>query len=126
MLTVLEHEYAVLLSHPAVRSVDLVRYAANRLDGYIRARCTLRNDDFLEVALHVSAIGGAVIIDDYRYQWMDPSRTILHRRWDNTPHFPDLPGAPHHCHIGERTIETSPRMDMTQLLDLLAELIGSS
>jgi hypothetical protein len=50
----LEHEYAVLLSHPLVRSVQVVRYIANRLDGYMRVRCVLVNGDFLEIALHVS------------------------------------------------------------------------
>ena len=96
----LESEYAALLSHPEIRSTEVARYAINRLDGYLRARCTLTNGEYLEVALHVSAIRDTAIIDDYRYQWMDAAQTLLHRRWDNTPHFPDLPGFPHHCHIG--------------------------
>jgi hypothetical protein len=121
----IEHEYAVLLSHPAVQSIELVRYTFNRLDGYLRARCTLSNGDFLEVALHVTAGEGAsFIIDDYRYQWMDASRVVLHRRWDNTPHFRTLPGAPFHCHIGEQAIEPTPPMDVTHLLEDIRNLIG--
>ncbi len=123
--TLIEREYAVLLSHPIVRSVDLVRYTINRLDGYLRARCLLDNGDFLEVALHASMIGGTAIIDDYRYQWMDASRAVLRRRWDNTPHFPNLPDAPHHVHIGhEGIVEPSQPMNTAQLLDLLAGFIG--
>lgn len=123
---ILQQEYAALLSHPVVRSVDLLRYAVNRLDGYLRARCVLSNDDFLEVALHVSSTGVTATVDDYRYQWMNPGQTILRRRWDNTPHFPRLSGAPHHCHISDSSIEPSQPMNTTQLLDILADLIHSS
>ena len=52
----LESEYAVLLSHSAIGSVELVRHSSNRLDGYLRARCTLTNGDYLEIALHISAM----------------------------------------------------------------------
>ena len=123
--TFLEGEYAVLLSHPAVRSVELARYSTNRLDGYLRARCTLTNGDYREIALHISANGQAVAIDGYRYQWMDAVQAVLHRRWDNTPHFPDLPGFPHHCHLGiEGAVEPGSPMNLDQLLDHLASLIA--
>jgi len=120
----LESEYAVLLSHPAVRSVELARYSANRLDGYLRARCTLTNGDYLEIALHITASGLDAEIDDYRYQWMDAGQTRLHRRWDNTPHFPELPGFPHHCHVGsEGTGVPGSPMNLAQLLDEIVSLI---
>jgi hypothetical protein len=32
----LESEYAVLLSHPATGSVELVRHSSNRLDIFVR------------------------------------------------------------------------------------------
>jgi hypothetical protein len=117
----LEAEYAVLLSHPLVRSVEVARYSANRLDGYLHARCTLTNGDYLEVALRVSIGNQIVAIDDYRYQWMDGTQTLLRRRWDTTPHFPALPGFPHHCHIGsEGAVEPSSPMNLAQLLDHIA------
>jgi hypothetical protein len=120
----LESEYAVLLSHPAVRSVELERYSANRLDGYLRARCILTNGDHLEIALHVIASGQDATIDDYRYQWMDARHTRLHRRWDNSPHFPELGGFPHHCHVvSEGEVEPSSPMNLAQLLDNIVSLI---
>jgi hypothetical protein len=117
----LEAEYAVLLSHPVVRSVEVVRYSANRLDGYLRARCTLTNGDYLEVALRVSIGNQIVAIDDYRYQWMDGAQTLLRRRWDNTSHFPGLPGFPHHYHIGsEGAAEPSSPLNLARLLERIA------
>ena len=77
----LESEYAVLLSHPVVRSVELMRYSVNRLDGYLRVRCRLTNGDYLEVALHVNVSEQGAAIDDYRYQWMDSDQKLLRRRW---------------------------------------------
>jgi hypothetical protein len=121
----LESEYAVLLSHSAVRSVEIVRYSVNRLDGYLRARCRLINGDNLEIALHVSGTGQATVIDDYRYQWMTADQTRLHRRWDSTPHFPGLPGFPHHCHIGgESMVEPSSPMSLSQLLEAIVSLMA--
>jgi len=121
----LESEHAVLLSHPVVRSVEVVRYSVNRLDGYLRVRCRLANGDYLEVALHVNASKQGVAIDGYRYQWMDSDQKLLRRRWDNTPHFPGLPGFPHHCHLGgEDKVEPSLPMNLTLLLDHIADLIA--
>ena len=121
----LESEYAVLLSHPVVRSVEMMRYSVNRLDGYLRARCRLTNGDYLEVALHVNVSKQGVAIDDYRYQWMDSDQKLLRRRWDNAPHFPGLSGFPHHCHIGgEDKVEPSLPMNLTHLLDHIAGFIA--
>jgi len=121
----LESEHAVLLSHPLVRSVEVVRYSVNRLDGYLRVRCTLTNGDYLEIAIHVSVRNQVVAIDDYRYQWMDSAPSLLRRRWDNTPHFPGLSGFPHHCHVGsEGAVEPSSPMNLAQLLDHVADLIA--
>lgn len=121
----LEGEYAVLLSHPAVRSVELVRSSVNRLDGYLRARCTLIHGDYLEIATHIIISGKDAAIDDYRYQWMDADQIQLRRRWDNTPHFPNLPGFPHHCHIGSGSaVEPSSPMNLVQLLDTIVSLMA--
>lgn len=118
----LDAEYASLLGHPLVQSTELVRYTANRLDGYLRVRTILVNGDFLEVALHIAIHNGNVVIDSYRYQWMDGTRTKLRRRWDDTPHFPQLPGFPHHCHIEqEDDVEPARLMDVKMLLDVIAQ-----
>ena len=121
----LESEYAVLLSHPVVRSVEVVRYSVNRLDGYLRVRCRLTNGDYLEIALHVNVSKQGVATDDYRYQWMDSDQKLLRRRWDNTPHFPGLSGFPHHCHVGaEGIVEPNLPMNLTHLLDHITDLIA--
>ena len=120
----IDAEYAALLSHQVVLSTQPIRRTETRLDGYLRVRCTLFNGDFLEIAFHVLLDNGQAIMDDYRYQWMNSTQTQLIRRWDNTPHFPNLPGFPHHCHVGdETTVEPSKLMDVETLLDTIATLL---
>jgi hypothetical protein len=122
--TRLDAEYAALLSHPIVQSTELIRRTANRLDGYLRVRTLLTNGDFLEIALHIALQNGEAVLDSYRYQWMDGTRINLRRRWDDTPHFPQLSGFPHHCHVEqEENVEPSLPMDINTLLDLIARLM---
>ncbi len=58
--------------------------------GYFRARVTLSNDDFLEVAEYFKIRDNVVTTTRYRYQWMDCDRANLRKRWDNVPHFPNV------------------------------------
>ncbi len=120
----IDSELAATLSHPLVAFAEVVRQTVTRQDGYLRVRCRLVNDDYLEVALHVVLQANTVLIDSYRYQWMNTTQATLHRRWDNSPHFPQLPGFPHHCHIGdESAVEPSQPMGLGQLLDTIGGLI---
>jgi hypothetical protein len=118
----LDAEYAALLNHSIVQSTELIRYTVNRLDGYLRIRAVLVNGDFLEIALHITLHNDNVVIDSYRYQWMDSMRTNLRRRWDDTPHFPQLPGFPHHCHVKQEDhVEPATLMDVKTLLNVIAQ-----
>jgi hypothetical protein len=60
---------------------------------------------------------------DYRHQWMAPDGT-LRARWDSTPHFPDLPGFPHHLHDGseDNVVPAAPLSILTALDELAARL----
>ena len=40
---------------------------------------------------------------DYRYHCQDDQNRLLFR-YDSTPHFPDLPGFPHHKHLPDEVI----------------------
>lgn len=54
----------------------------------------------------------------YSYHWQrKDGRMIL--RWDNKPHFHDLPTFPHHKHIGSKKVVSSPRLFIQ---DVLAEI----
>ncbi len=58
----------------------------------------------------------------YHYQLAD-GETVF--RYDNAPHYPNLPNAPHHKHIGnEKIVSTSPP-DLEQVFQEIETLIGN-
>jgi hypothetical protein len=91
---------ARLASSPVVRDIEIVQEYATPGQGFIRARLTLRYDDFLEVTEFFRAVHGQIETVEYRYQWMDPKRQALGKRWDNATHYLGLPNFPHHVHDG--------------------------
>ena len=92
--------------------------------GYFRARVTLGNDDFLEVAEYFKITENVVTTTRYRYQWMDCDRARLRKRWDNVPHFPNLPNFPHHIHVeSEENVISGNSLSIQELLDILEQEI---
>jgi hypothetical protein len=57
----------------------------------------------------------------YSYHWTDANNTLI-KRWDNTPHFSDMPGFPHHIHHGV-TGEVAPGQPMS-IFAVLDEIAG--
>jgi hypothetical protein len=94
--------------------------------GYFRARVTLSNDDFLEVAEYFKITNNVVTTTRYRYQWMDCDLAKLRKRWDwdNVLHFPNLPNFPHHIHVGsEKNVISGYALSIQELLDILEQEI---
>lgn len=109
-----------LITNSIVLSFSIVEEQDMEERGYLRARLTLINGDFLEVAEYFMITNNICKTVRYRYQWMDQSQKILRRRWDNVPHFPKLPNFPHHTHIdSEENVHPSECLNILQLLLLL-------
>ena len=109
-----------LLVSEIIKAYTIVTARANTDDGYLRIRATLSNGDFLEASEYFVVAEAEIVTEDYRYQWMDNTRTRLRRRWDNTPHHPEVDGFPHHCHVGQENNVVSG--EPLSLLELLARL----
>jgi hypothetical protein len=72
----------------------------------------LVDDSRLELCDYLFADGSR----KYAYQWME-SDGALRRRWDNAPHWIDVPTVPHHVHLPDRPMPESSTV--TNLEDLL-------
>jgi len=94
--------HLALMESPIVADYTLVRQRVTSQSGHVRVRVNLINGDFLEAAEFFRLTPDGIQVADYRHQWMDGERSILHKRWDSTPHHPDLENAPHHCHEGSK------------------------
>jgi len=89
-----------------VTRFDITREFSNLDEGFIRARVNLINGDWLDFS-ELVRLSGTLELISYRYQWLDKDKNPI-RRWDNTPHFPQLKNAPHHVHVGEQVFPGSP------------------
>jgi len=59
----------------------------------------------------------------YAFQYMDSDGTFMFR-YDDTKHFPHLPTAPHHKHIGENEVVAANAPDLQSVLKEIESLIG--
>jgi hypothetical protein len=66
---------------------------------------------------------GEIVVITYSYHWADANNHLI-KRWDNMPHFPDLPGFPDHIHDGATgQVTTGESMSIFTVLD---EISGNS
>ncbi|PSR19641.1 hypothetical protein C8255_01260 [filamentous cyanobacterium CCP3] len=114
-----------LIASPVVETFSIVDERDLSDRGYFRARVRLTNTDFLEIAEYFLIIENQPRVERYRYQWMDRAQETLRKRWDNVPHFPDLPNFPHHVHISaEDNVKTAVPRGITEFLTFLeAEIL---
>ena len=118
---------ARLVASAIVAEVTIVEEYALPDRDYFRARLSLSNRDFLEVAEYFVVESGHCVTQRYRYQWMDEQQGVLKKHWDNVEHFPDLPNFPHHVPIGtEEHVEPGQSMSIIELITLIELELGSS
>lgn len=113
---------AKLVNSAIIKHIDIVQEYVTREQGFFRARVTLQNDDFLEIAEFFRDVQGEVQTIEYRHQWMNPNQQILRKRWDNAAHFPELPNFPHHVHVGlTGTVEPSRSLSTIELVRIIEQ-----
>jgi len=116
--------HLALVGSPIVTSYVVIRQRVTSQSGHLRVRVDLTNGDFLEAAELFHLMPDGIEIVDYRHQWMDSEHSILRKRWDSTPHYPDLANAPYHCHDGsEEVVTPSQRMSIQDVLAVIAHEI---
>jgi hypothetical protein len=126
-MTVIEYLDAVkerLTTDPLVAGFSIVRERVTLVDGHLRARLTISDGSQLEFSEYVQRSPDEQInVVTYSYHWADTDGNLI-RRWDNTPHFPDLPGFPHHVHDGRAgSVLSGTPVSIFLVLDEIARLI---
>ncbi|WP_017652694.1 toxin-antitoxin system TumE family protein [Fortiea contorta] len=118
---------ASLNNNKLIINIEIIKERVIADQGYFRARLTLNNGDFLEVAEFFKIENEQCLTISYRYQWMNQTQTQLKKRWDNVEHFPDLPNFPHHVHVGDEFIvKPSELKSILQILTVIAEEIQNA
>jgi len=112
------------VTDPLVTHFQVIRERSTLMDGYLRARLTLADGSQFEFSEYMQrSSDGAIAVITYSYHWADATHELI-ARWDNTPHFPDLPGFPDHMHDGA-TGEVTPGHPMS-IFTVLDEIAGRS
>ena len=88
--------------------------AANRVNLRIRVRFV--NGDMLELNEAVVCRGKSISHLGYRYHLQDRENKLVFR-YDNTPHYPDVPTFPHHKHLPGKVIGVT----QPSILDVIKE-----
>jgi hypothetical protein len=110
---------AILRSHPIVQSLRIVTLdetPSGRLE--LKVRCRLAPSPYqMQIWLHAEP---AAL--DYAYQVFTDAPLL---RWDNAPHYPNVPTAPHHFHdqtqqVGASPLQGDPRLDLPLVLNEVA------
>ena len=121
-----EEIYTAALVHPAVTSVQRIRFTVdiNGQVGVYRYRIHLVNGDLLEMTERVTIESGKCVATKYRHHWQDPDG-VLKKRWDNAPHHPHLDGFPSHIHEGsEDNVKGHPPVHGLTVLRLVLDTFG--
>lgn len=113
-----------LLTDPLVAEFHIRRERHTLVDAHLRVRASLADGSLLEFSEYVErTLEGWMQVTVYSYHWERADGELLYR-WDNTPHFPNLPGFPHHVHDGRAgaTLAGKP-MDVFAVLDYIQQAI---
>lgn len=110
-----------LIESPAVASYQVIRRDIAVVDGMMRIKSVLSNDETFEFFIYMVEEKHQLVLDRYSFHWQDKEGCLL-IRMDNAPHFPDMPNAPHHVHKGREVVEAL--LETPQLLPFLDEIEG--
>ncbi|MBI5919105.1 MAG: hypothetical protein HY849_07020 [Nitrosomonadales bacterium] len=80
----------------------------------LRIRLRFQNGALLEINEALIIDSGALKSLGYRYHLQRANNELLFR-YDNTPHFPNLPSFPHHKHLRDSVVATS-KPDLLEVL----------
>jgi hypothetical protein len=115
-----------LATSPIIKKIHIIQEHGVENAGFFRARLYLENDDFVEIAEFFMIESGQTLTIEYRYQWMNSSKQLLRKRWDNAAHHPGLPNFPHHVHVGDdKRVEPGNSMGIILFIDMLENEIDA-
>jgi Family of unknown function (DUF6516) len=109
------------VTDPLVTQLHVIRERSTLMDGYLRARLALADGSQLEFSEYMQrSSAGEIVVITYSYHWADATNQLI-MRWDNTRHFPGLPGFPDHIHDGVTgEVTASQPMSIFTVLDAIA------
>lgn len=114
-----------IASSPVVLSSAIEKYLSPDGDSvYIKGTVRLIDSSILDIAIFATLSAGRLIIDKYRYHYMDKERRMVFR-YDNAPHHPGVRSYPHHKHAPAR-VAPANRPSIKEILEEIGARIFAS
>jgi hypothetical protein len=104
----------ILARSPVVKYRDVRTEKRTPTEGFLRGDVSFKDGSRLHFRELVTTEPGIQLVS-YTYHYMRADGTMLFR-YDDADHFPNLPSAPHHKHIGENDVAASPPPDLQSVL----------
>lgn len=105
-----------IAASPLVRSSEVVLDKRTSRVGLIRGDLYFADDSRLHFRELVELQGETLTRHMYSFHYQDAGAVLIFR-YDDTPHFPDLPSFPHHKHNGRSNqVVAAEPLDLTAVL----------
>lgn len=94
---------AAAAANQHIVAYEVIRERTSVQDAYIRMLITFSDGSRMEAVefIRLTPEQGPVV-ERYSFHWMDSENRLI-VRWDNAPHYADLPGYPDHVHRGNES-----------------------
>ena len=116
---------ALLQSLPLSQSPEVDYDYRDRETGFLKGDLVFKDGSRLDFREFVQVkLGHPIHRYMYAFQYMDAGGALIFR-YDDTKHFPNLPAAPHHKHVGENDVIAADSPDLQSVLKEIEALIKS-
>ena len=107
-----------LSSDPVILSTSIQKhFGPDNKTVYIKGSVVLVDSSVLEIAIFAYRARNSVIVDKYRFHYMDLKERLVFR-YDNAPHHREVDSFPHHKHLPDKVI----RAGIPSLQNVLNEI----
>lgn len=115
------HVSSILALSRLIKSQDVHTEKRTRTEGFLRGDVIFKDDSRLHFRELVTTEPSVQLIS-YTYHYMRTDGTMIFR-YDDADHFPKLPTAPHHKHVGETEVVATDEPDLESVLREIESMI---
>lgn len=113
-----------LSSSPIILSSNLQKQFGSDNDTvYIKGNIMVIDSSVLEIALFAGRSRGVLVVDKYRFHYMDRRGRLIFR-YDNAPHHKEISSFPNHKHTSSGVAESSRPSIQDVLNEISAFILG--
>ncbi|MBI4843429.1 MAG: hypothetical protein HY809_03785 [Nitrospirae bacterium] len=120
-----EIEEAISNSSIVVSSTIQKYFGSSKNEAYVRGELLFIDMSSFDFAVYITERGRKVIFDKFRLQYMDSQNRLVFR-YDNAPHYKNIPTFPSHKHLHDGKVVSTTPPKFSEVLEEITALIAQS